>query len=62
MTMAPLMGGLVTPGGSGLLERNMKPPARDRAFDSDKYDASVWMRNCMSLLWNRIAASGWVAA
>jgi hypothetical protein len=37
------------------------PPTRDRAFGSDRYEASLSICRHMTLAWKRTMASGWVA-
>jgi hypothetical protein len=36
--------------------------ARERAYDSDRYDSSLWMVRIMGLAEKRTLASGWVLA
>ena len=60
--MAPLMGGGLlfregVFGGSGQRGERKKPPARDRALEHDRQDASLWTCSVMSFVWYQILVS-----
>ena len=48
-------------GSGGRVERKKSPPARDLAFEQERYEASLWPTSIMSLARYRIVALGWVA-